>query len=90
MPELIVAIWVYFGACGFSAEDVDEKLGTSGAVTKPAPNIKGYWVKKEAIIGIVDWRRQRGIECTSIYAMGAGKPVHVIGTTEKILEKLRE
>ena len=88
MPELILTIWIYFGACGFEVDD-GSRLSEEKTLIE-APNIKGYWVRKDSVIGIVDWRTGRGLACTSIYATGAPHPVHVIGTTEEVIQKLRE
>ena len=89
MITIILSAWVYFSACGFSVQAMEE-VGTTGvALMRPAPNIRGYWVRKTAIVGIVDWRMSRGIQCTSIYAQGTPHPVHVIGGTDEVLQKLR-
>ena len=90
MQELILPVWLYFGACGFVTDGLIDGEKEAYARTKPAPNIRGYWIRKDAIIGVVDWRKQKGIACSSVYAQGAEKPVHVIGTADEILKKLRE
>ena len=87
MIEVALAGWVYFNACGF---ELEEDLKGDYAVMMPAPNIKGFWIKKEMIMGIVEWRRSRGIACSSIYVLTGDIPLHVIGTTEEVLEKLRD
>ena len=90
MTKIIAAIWVYFGACGFETPIINDDSPEVGAVMLPAPNIKGYWVRKEAVVGVVDWRTSRGLECSTIYAKGTPHSVHVIGTTKEVLDKLRE
>ena len=87
MIELALAGWVYFEACGF---ELDEDLKGEYAVMIPAPNIKGFWIKKEMIMGVVEWQRSGGIDCSSLYVVTGDIPLHVIGTTEEVLEKLRE
>lgn len=87
---IVAAAWVYFAACGFAVDEMDLDAGNILAIMQPAPNIKGFYVRKEAIVGIVDWRTYRGIPCSSIYAQGTPHAVHVIGTSEEVIEKLRE
>ena len=89
MPEIIVAIWVYFTACGFKTDGESLPEG-QGAITTKAPNIAGYWIRKDYVIGVVNWRRSPGKQCTSIYSIGAPHIMHVGGTAEEALEKLRE
>ena len=89
MPELVLTIWVYFAACGFEA-DMGGLPSGQGAITTEAPNIAGYWVQKSFVMGVVDWRRSPGKQCTSLYSIGAPHIIHVGGTTKEVLEKLRE
>ena len=88
MLELSLTGWIYFRACGFELE-IDEFRG-GYAIMAPAPNIAGFWIRKDMIVGVVDWKKSRGIDCTSVYIFAAEKPLHVIGTTKEILEKLRD
>ena len=89
MLETALAGWVYFQACGFKTADI-ENYEYDVPYTMSAPNIKGFWIKKSFIVTVVDWKYMKGVRCSSVYAVGALRPVHVIGTTDEVLEKLRD
>ena len=88
MIELAFASWIYFEACGF--ELGEDAVRGDYAITVPAPNIAGYWIRKETVNGIITWRTKKGINCTSLFISAHDLPLHVIGTTEEVLEKLRD
>lgn len=82
------AEWLFFTPCGFVLPPEHEVM----ADTAVAPSYSGFWVRKESIEAIVEYRRQPGAKgpACSYIIIGPGQIRAVVGSGREILDTLEK